>query len=120
MNNDIASPSTAEAAGPGTAVPVLPAPPTDSPLAKVGMPFIFAFAFAYAGFWIACLMPGVVTLALKVQTLVAPEAAAGSLSLIAGVGVLLPLVIMPVVGRLSDRTTARIGMRRPYLLVGAV
>lgn len=84
------------------------------------MRFIFAFAFAYAGFWIACLMPGVVTLALKVQTLVAPDAAAGALSLIAGVGVLLPLVIMPVVGRLSDRTTSRIGMRRPYLLVGAV
>jgi len=83
------------------------------------MRFIFAFAFAYAGFWIACLMPGVVTLALKVQTLVGPDAAAGSLSLIAGVGVLLPLVVMPVVGRLSDRTTARIGMRRPYLLVGA-
>ena len=83
------------------------------------MRFIFAFAFAYAGFWIACLMPGVVTLALKVQTLVGPDAAAGSLSLIAGAGVLLPLVVMPVVGRLSDRTTARIGMRRPYLLVGA-
>lgn len=99
--------------------PVLLAPPADSPLPRVRMRFIFAFAFAYAGFWIACLMPGVVTLALKVQTLVAPDAAAGALSLIAGVGVLLPLVIMPVVGRLSDRTTSRIGMRRPYLLVGA-
>lgn len=65
-------------------------------------------------------MPGVVTLALKVQTLVGPDAAAGALSLIAGVGVLLPLLVMPVVGRLSDRTTARMGMRRPYLLAGAL
>jgi MFS family permease len=119
MNNHIASPSAAEASAPGIAAPVLPAAHTDSPLPRVRMRFIFAFAFAYAGFWIACLMPGVVTLALKVQTLVGPDAAAGSLSLIAGVGVLLPLVVMPVVGRLSDRTTARIGMRRPYLLVGA-
>ncbi|MDQ0689085.1 MFS transporter [Arthrobacter sp. W4I7] len=119
MNNHIASPSAAEASAPGIAAPALPAAHTDSPLPRVRMRFIFAFAFAYAGFWIACLMPGVVTLALKVQTLVGPDAAAGSLSLIAGVGVLLPLVVMPVVGRLSDRTTARIGMRRPYLLVGA-
>lgn len=119
MNNHIASPSAAEASAPGIAAPVLPAAHTDSPLPRVRMRFIFAFAFAYAGFWIACLMPGVVTLALKVQTLVGPDAAAGSLSLIAGAGVLLPLVVMPVVGRLSDRTTARIGMRRPYLLVGA-
>ncbi|WP_063733680.1 MFS transporter [Streptomyces sp. RTd22] len=85
----------------------------------VGKSFIFAFAFAYAGFWIACLMPGTVSLALKVQALVGSKDAAGALSLIVGGGVLLPLVVMPVVGRLSDRTTARIGMRRPYLLAGA-
>lgn len=120
MNHHTPSPAMAEAAGVGIAAPVLPALPNDTPLPRVGMRFIFAYAFAYAGFWIACLMPGVVTLALKVQTLVAPDAAAGALSLIAGVGVLLPLMVMPVVGRLSDRTTARIGMRRPYLLVGAV
>ncbi|MGK9220373.1 MULTISPECIES: MFS transporter [unclassified Microbacterium] len=89
-------------------------------LPRVRASFIFAFGFAYFGFWIACLMPGVVTLALKVQALVGPEAAAGALSLIAGVGVLLPLVLMPIVGRMSDRTTVRIGMRRPYLIAGAV
>ncbi|MEO5314725.1 MFS transporter [Pseudarthrobacter sp. CC12] len=112
------SSAAAEATGAGAA-PVLLAPPSDPHLPRVSMRFIFAFAFAYAGFWIACLMPGVVTLALKVQSLVAPDAAAGALSLIAGIGVVFPLVVMPVVGRLSDRTTARIGMRRPYLLVGA-
>lgn len=86
----------------------------------VGKSFIFAFAFAYAGFWIACLTPGTVSLALKVQDLVGSKNAASTLSAIIGVGVLLPLVLMPLVGRLSDRTTARIGMRRPYLLAGAV
>ncbi|TDD41349.1 MFS transporter [Saccharopolyspora elongata] len=84
-----------------------------------GARFIGAFAFAYAGFWIACLMPGVVTLALKIQNLFGGEAAAGSLSLVAGAGVLLPFVLMSIVGRMSDRTTARIGMRRPSLLIGA-
>jgi len=120
MNSHTTSPSAAETLAAGAAVPALLAPPADPPAARVGMRFIFAYAFAYAGFWIACLMPGVVTLALKVQTLVGPDAAAGALSLIAGVGVLLPLLVMPVVGRLSDRTTARMGMRRPYLLAGAL
>jgi len=87
---------------------------------RVGKTFIFAFGFAYFGFWIACLMPGVVTLALKVQALVGGDAAPAALGLIAGVGVLLPLVLMPIVGRMSDRTTARIGMRRPYLIAGAI
>lgn len=117
----IPSPSSlVEAAGVDVPNPILQAAPRELPLPRVGMRFIFAFAFAYAGFWIACLMPGVVTLALKVQSLVTPDAAAGALSLIAGVGVLVPLIVMPVVGRLSDRTTARMGMRRPYLLAGAV
>src|SRR4051794_36777699 len=108
--------------------PISPEPVIDVAIAEpevtehppVGKAFIFAFGFAYFGFWIACLMPGVVTLALKVQALVGGAAAPGALGLIAGVGVLLPLVLMPIVGRMSDRTTARIGMRRPYLIVGAI
>ncbi|MGV9385101.1 MFS transporter [Nonomuraea sp. NPDC003707] len=116
---------TSSDAGP-FASPISSEPPTESRTVPsesehppIGKSFIFAFAFAYAGFWVACLMPGTVSLALKVRALVGPEDAASALSLIIGVGVLLPLVLMPVVGRLSDRTTARIGMRRPYLLIGA-
>lgn len=97
----------------GASVPPAPQP-------RVGRTFVMAFGFAYFGFWIACLMPGVVTLALKTQVIVGKDGAAGALSLIAGVGVLLPLALMPIVGRMSDRTTSRIGMRRPYLIVGAI
>ncbi|MFI1051252.1 MFS transporter [Streptomyces griseoruber] len=109
-----------------TASPISPGPlaesfitPSDTEHPPVGKSFIFAFAFAYAGFWIACLTPGTVSLALKVQALVGSEDAASTLSAVVGVGVLLPLLLMPDVGRLSDRTTARMGMRRPYLLAGA-
>ncbi|MCT9111162.1 MFS transporter [Streptomyces mirabilis] len=108
-----------------TASPISPGPlteslttPSDDEHPPVGKSFIFAFAFVYAGFWIACLTPGTVSLALKVQTLVGSKDAASTLSAVVGVGVLLPLLLMPVVGRLSDRTTASIGMRRPYLLAG--
>src|SRR6266702_1748217 len=90
----------------------------DKPTSPVGKTFIGAYALAYAGFWIACLMPGVVSLALKIQQLVHGGSAAGSLSLVVGAGVLLPIVVVPIVGRISDRTTLRIGMRRPYILAG--
>ncbi|HVU71186.1 MAG TPA: MFS transporter, partial [Ktedonobacteraceae bacterium] len=42
------------------------------------------------------------------------------LGLASGVGALLGLVINPLVGALSDRTTSRFGRRRPWLLVGTL
>ncbi|MFE4963559.1 hypothetical protein [Streptomyces sp. NPDC056660] len=48
-----------------TASPLSPGPlaeslvtPSDDEHPPVGKSFILAFAFAYAGFWIACLTPG--------------------------------------------------------------
>lgn len=81
--------------------------------------FIIAYALAYFGLWTALLTPVVVSLAMKVQQ-VAPQAPARSLSLVLGVGALLALTSNPVFGKLSDRTTSRFGMRRPWLLGGAV
>jgi hypothetical protein len=76
-----------------TASPISPVPlaepliaPSDNEHSPVGKSFIFAFAFAYAGFWIACLTPGTVSLALKVQVLVGSKDAASTLSAIVGVG----------------------------------
>ena len=43
---------------------------------------------------------------------------AASLSLVAATGSLVALVANPLFGRLSDRTTSRWGMRRPWILVG--
>ncbi|MFL6114127.1 MAG: MFS transporter, partial [Catenulispora sp.] len=61
-----------------------------------------------------------VTLALKVNAVVGPANAAGSLALITGVGSLLALVANPIFGKLSDRTASPLGMRRPWMLVGLV
>jgi len=67
----------------------------------------------------ALLTPTILTLALKIRQ-VHPEGAAGSLSLVLGVGAFIAVVANPFFGRLSDRTTSKFGMRRPWILGGAI
>lgn len=85
--------------------------------ARVGWGFITLHALAYTGTWLALLTPVLVTIALKVRQL-APETAASSLSLVLGFGAFFALIGNPLFGRLSDRTTSRFGMRRPWLIGG--
>jgi MFS family permease len=77
------------------------------------------YAGAYVGTWLALLTPIMVTLALKVKEL-APDRAASALSLVLIAGALFALVGNPVCGRLSDLTASKYGMRRPWLIAGAV
>jgi MFS family permease len=88
------------------------------PAARVGKVFIAAYAAAYLATSLVFIAPLLVTLALKVNLLVGTERAPNSLSLIAGVGSLVAMVGNPFFGRLSDRTTSRFGMRRPWMLIG--
>jgi MFS family permease len=87
-------------------------------LHRVGRGFIARYAAAYMGTSLMLVAPLLVTLALKVNALVGPAHAAGSLALVTGVGSLLALVANPLFGKLSDRTTSSLGMRRPWMLVG--
>ncbi|HEY1644229.1 MAG TPA: MFS transporter, partial [Streptosporangiaceae bacterium] len=68
-----------------------------------------------------CLMflaPLLVTLALKVNSLVGIDRAPGSLALVAGIGALVSMFGNPIFGKLSDRTASRAGMRRPWMVAG--
>ena len=87
--------------------------------ARVGWGFITLHALAYTGTWLALLTPVLVTIALKVRQL-APESATSSLSLVLGFGAFFALLGNPLFGRLSDRTTSRFGMRRPWLIGGVI
>lgn len=87
--------------------------------ARVGWGFITLHALAYTGTWLALLTPVLVTIALKIRQL-APESAASSLSLVLGLGAFFALIGNPLFGRLSDRTTSRFGMRRPWLIGGVI
>jgi MFS family permease len=97
-------------------------PATDTPPAgerRVGPRFLFGYALAYFGALAATLAPVILTLQLKVAqlTAVSPEIA---LSVVLGIGALAAIVANPVFGRLSDRTTSRWGMRRPWLVGGVL
>jgi MFS family permease len=64
--------------------------------------------------------PLLVTLPLKVNSLVGIKQAPNSLALVAGTGALLAMVGNPFFGRMSDRTASRRGMRRPWMVTGLV
>ena len=89
------------------------------PAKRVGLGFIVVYAGAYFGLWMALLTPVIVSLAIRVQQ-IDPVGKAGSLSLVLGVGAAFALVSNPFFGKLSDRTTSRFGMRRPWIVIGAV
>jgi MFS family permease len=83
--------------------------------------FTPALAGVNFGVFVALLTPVMVSMAFKIQHISAtPEDATGSLGLVLGVGALFALIANPLAGRLSDRTTSRFGMRRPWILSGAV
>lgn len=79
------------------------------------------FILAFGGAFLAVITPSVSTFAVRLSQLTSsPEEASAALGWIFGVGGLIALVAVPVVGTLSDRTTSRLGRRRPWLLGGSV
>ncbi|BCY09162.1 MFS transporter [Actinoplanes sp. L3-i22] len=81
--------------------------------------FTFFFLFAIAATAGALLSDAILTLALKADRIDAQRATT-ILSIVVAVGGLCSLVAFPLIGRLSDRSTSRLGRRRPFLLAAAV
>jgi len=93
----------------------------ESPAAhRVGWGFILLYTLAYISTSLVFIAPLLVTLALKVNSLVGIERAPDSLALVAGIGALLAMVGNPFFGKMSDRTSSRLGMRRPWMVIGLV
>jgi MFS family permease len=86
----------------------------------VGKRFIAFYVLAFMGTNLVFLAPLLVTLPLKVNALVGIERAPGSLALVAGIGALVAMFGNPFFGRMSDRTTSQLGMRRPWMVMGLV
>ncbi|MDP9793033.1 MFS family permease [Catenuloplanes nepalensis] len=86
---------------------------------RAGAGFLTLYTLANVGLWVALLTPVIVSLQLKINA-IDPDGREGSLSLVLGLGAVLGLLANPVFGRLSDRTTSRYGMRRPWLVGCAV
>jgi MFS family permease len=101
--------------------PVTDARVSASPAPKVPTGFLVTFALASLGLWMATLTPVIVSLPLKVAAIDPdPETQGITLSLVLGIGAIFGILANPVFGRISDRTTWRIGMRRPWLIIGAL
>jgi MFS family permease len=88
-------------------------------LRRVGAGFLLAYALATCGVWMALLTPAILTLAMRVAE-VDPAGKEAALAMIVGAGALVAMLANPIAGRLSDRTTSRFGMRRPWLLGGSL
>jgi MFS family permease len=130
-----------DVSGPGGALPaptrICPPPPgwTDSSTGTVaeaglehesaeasrsGWGFISLYTLAFISTSLLFLAPLLVTLALKVNSLVGIEQAPNSLAVVTGIAALLAMVANPFFGRMSDRTTSPLGMRRPWMVIGLV
>ena len=87
---------------------------------RVGWGFISRYALAYMSTSLLFIAPLLVTLALKVDSLVGIAQAPKSLALVAGIGALVAMVGNPFFGKMSDRTASQLGMRRPWMVTGLV
>jgi MFS family permease len=92
-----------------------PGPPVP---ARVGWSFITLYTLAYISTCLLFLAPLLVTLALKINSLVGIDRAPNSLAVVAGIGAFLAMFGNPLFGKMSDRTSSQLGMRRPWMVLG--
>jgi MFS family permease len=93
----------------------------ESPVAhRVGWGFMSLYTLAFMSTNLVFLAPLLVTLPLRVNSLVGIKQAPNSLALVAGIGALVAMFGNPFFGRMSDRTSSRLGMRRPWMVIGLV
>lgn len=93
---------------------------TTTPTAHASGGFIFVYWFAQFANWLALLTPVVVTIALKVSEIATAQEKAAQLGIVLGVGALASTIATPIWGAISDRTTWRMGRRKPWMIVGVV
>ncbi len=104
-----------------------PLPPAFTPFAeptrRVSARWIALFATAWLGIWMAQLTPIQLLLPEEVDALAGGDdwtqsvVAFGIISAIAGA---CALIVFPLTGALSDRTTSRFGRRKPWILAGTL
>ncbi len=110
-----------------TPVSTLPPPPAFTPFAeptrRVSARWIALFATAWLGIWMAQLTPVQLLLPQEIDALASGDdwtqsvVAFGIISAIAGA---CALIVFPLTGALSDRTTSRFGRRKPWILAGTL
>lgn len=88
--------------------------------ATLGWPVMFAYWLTQFAAWLALLTPVIITIALQVSKIAGPGQKEEWLGMILGVGAALAMISAPIWGAISDRTQARIGRRKLWIIIGAV
>lgn len=97
------------------------APLFSEPTRKIRMGWITTFALAWFGVWLAQLTPVQLQLPTQVNALNATwDQNVLRFGIVSGVSAIVAIIVYPLAGALSDRTTSRFGRRRPWILGGAV
>jgi MFS family permease len=85
----------------------------------VSTSFMLSYMFAQYAAWMALMTPAAVTLAFKVSSIAGPQGKGMGLGRIMAFGAFVALVAAPIWGALSDRTSTRVGRRKPWILAGS-
>lgn len=102
-----------------TTRPAEPSAALDEPAVRVGAGWTTLLALANLGLWIGYFGPLQVLLPVQAEA-IDPDGKTTFLGIATAVGALVAVVVNPLAGALSDRTTSRFGRRRPWALAGAL
>ena len=80
--------------------------------------FIAAYWIAQCGNWLGLITPVTLTIAMRIAQIADPAYKMSQFGMILGIGALASIIATPVWGHISDRTTARIGRRKLWMIVG--
>ncbi|MFE6817253.1 MFS transporter [Streptomyces sp. NPDC057677] len=113
--------TTEGTAAEGTAAGPAPEPagPAPEPAAPAGGRWVGALSLANLGVWVGWFGPLQLLLARQAEQLT-PDHKASTLALVTGVGAAVSMIANPVFGALSDRTTASVGRRIPWVAGGVL
>ena len=89
--------------------------PFGEPTKRVTKSMMIVLGLANLGIWTAFFAPIQFLLPLQVEA-IAPSTKESSLTLVLTIGAIVSLVASPIAGALSDRTSSRLGRRRPWVL----
>jgi MFS family permease len=99
--------------------PISEAGPDDVPGSKQPKAFLPLFVLAWFGLSLALSIIGGGSIP-KVFAFLDDATKGVNLSIVAAIGGVVVIVTTPLFGRLSDRTMSKLGMRRPWILGGAI
>ena len=91
----------------------------ETPAKAVTPGFQLALSLANTVIWLSILPIGTILLPLQIAGLDAAHRFS-NLSIATAIGVLAAVITNPIAGALSDRTTSRLGRRRPWLIGGTI